>query len=625
MSLYKYVVFMGIAGTFLLAGCDRGGKKEESKKVAPPPPQAERKQTQPKTVKSDSEKTPVAKAPIEPARPPDPIVARPLPPVEPEHKAAAPAPEDKAHAPSGTLTEKMNETGDYIQHKFEEFTESAAKLGHNVGRQALEVVSPSDESQKRREAIARHAQDTEKSRAVSPDELVGKLDATVPASRMRILAALRPTDETTSLLASLATAPGTDQVAATTGRIVDEIFNEPGMARAKIMKVQLGVRRLAEANLYDENLATRVAYLQATLDERIRDDEHAEVTRDALMIAGTSVALGSIAGFHGFDRAREAVGQMSLSKAIEKGKSGLRSSWDAVSGGTRSAVRSVGRLAHSGPVGFLRRVRLSSQETANRHLLAIGVPEDQVQGLVLKRIGRSEFPIQDFKATNIPGFRFSIVDRIGVTPLNDRRAVIISLVRSERGSGKPVYLVTREMTEDEANALARQIEFRSPEQGGQEFVAVVDAETGEAVGTRMTAHEFREPAEDAQIVAPSPNDGGSAASGARARLSGALQQVTGSARNAASAAVSGTRNVMGAANERMHRAVSRIRPTLQRFDTPWAATVAAGTAIPLYGFYFQGFDEGKRVGQGNQALYLESLVPRERLGQISINLADVQP
>lgn len=654
MDLRKCFINVAVLTAVGLTGCQK--KHDDTKSPPAPGPQTQTnqpsdttketpksEQTAPDQKQADNNKS-VEKAPNGQVEVPPPPFVLPTPPeLNPDQK------QDQLHAQDQrqdipteqqqasrqqadhetTWSDRVGSAKDYVKSQAQRLKDGTVD---GLDRTSA-MLRPSEDSKKRQEALDSNHSQAEEARQADPAKMLAMVSQTAPASESAVQDALQPNDETSSLLAALAVAPDMVQVNTTANRLVDEIFSEPELARAKVMKLQLGLRRLAESDHYDNSLATRVAFLQATLDQRIKNDEAGDVLKDGLFIAGTSLALGTVAGFHGFDGLRNGVRRFSPSEAWGASKSKIRSAWDSTKGVFR---RGEGRGGVGRFSSYIRSVRLSSAETGARHLKALGLSDEAVSELGLIQISRREFPMQQFQTTNIPGFRYSVVNALLRDPESmGSQRVVFSLVRSDRGSLRPVYLSTQSMTEPEAQALVSQVRFRTAEEGGKDFMGVIDGDTGQVVGTRMTAEEVSaaddiasaKSVSEAQAdgdIAPNPELVPEAEQSLKNRATAAVQSAGSRAKDAAQAAGAKGKaiahNVVNGTREAVNGTVSTVRPVLKRFDAPWAATVAAGTAIPLYGFYYQGYDGGKRYGEGYQSLYLESLIPSDSLEKLMVQV-----
>jgi hypothetical protein len=670
---------VAIIAALALGGCGKG-KSDDSNKKAPeqtqPAPAPSQNQTQPQSQENVPEND------IPPIAPPP--IAIPTPPAQTQQ----PPPEESlswSQRLGYGIGNTAAATRDYLATKAQQLSDSATAL-----------LSPDEDTQRRRDAMDASQSQSEESRNYDLDKLAREVAVTNPAPVQAIQAALHPNDQITSHLAALLTEPDPARMNVITSQLVDEVFNEPDLARAKVMKVQLGLREIAQNGMYDDNMARRVAFLQANLDRRVKQDASAELLRDGLFIAGTSMALGAVAGFRGFEGLREGVHDMHPSRALSYSRQKLASAWSKTKSGARAIFRRGGTEAVSpggltGVSGALRRIRLGTDEIAMRNLEALGVPETQISAIDLVKIRRKDLPYQEFRPTNLKGFRYSVLDSWDGADLGDQRVIAFSLRRWEHGNLRPTYVASRKMSVEEANALESQIRYVSPQNGGKEFMDVVDAETGKVTPTRLTEEEVAQ-AEGTAAAGPKSKSGRSTRSRksvAEAQADGDLppstaaqtdqtaaaageqptaaetQQPTGEpqvepgtdvAENAAQAQEEGqnvtkrtvaavsavkdrvtdaasevaqrTRQTAAQVAERSRGAVAsaygKVRPALKSFDTRWAATVAAGTAIPMLGFYYEGYDEGKGFGEGYETLYLESLIPQDRLNQITVDLSPDQ-
>jgi hypothetical protein len=474
------------------------------------------------------------------------------------------------------------------------------------------VLHTTEDTEARKNALNETRDETKDVREQDLPSLKRQVLETRPDDPMDVSLAIKPLDETTTLLAALIFERDPAQIEPLTYKLIDEIFNEPEMARAKIMEVQLGIRHLANSHLYSPDAAKRVAFLQANLDRRIKTDQNSEVLRDGLLIAGTSIAIGTVAGFHGFDKLRDAVHEYPRAGTMAKtGVSRIRNAMERAGRDIRSIY---GRAATE--LASLKN-GLPSEEVAARNLKALGLNEDTIQNLDLIPLSKYDLHFQVFEPTNLPGFRYAVSDMMDATRLDTERVIVFTFPKTA-GIISKSPVVTRRMSMAEAERIKESIRYRSPEEGGQQFATIVDTETGATIPTRIPSSEIEQEfdsqlAQNAVHVSPTraevdkfsptasdsevvqPREGESASPLAKAK--DAISEVAQSSRRVYD---------------------DSVAPALRRFDTSWALTAGVGSALPLYGLYYSAYDKGHDQGQDYQTVYLESLVPAERLNQISL-------
>ncbi len=554
---------------------------------------------------------------------------------------------DNPHSvPWGSLIEnKLADAKDYVSN-------GASSTKDYLGDKASAIgaaLRPPLDSVNRRDSMDESREASQNLREKNLEALRQVVLVTGPEPRSDVFSAVRPADETTTLLAALVSEGNPARIEPLTFKLIDEIFNEPEMARAKIMEVQLGIRHLSERNLYDKDTTRRVAYLQANLDQRIKDDQNADVLRDGLLIAGGSVAIGTVAGFHGLDRMRDVVHEYPrIGTMFKGGTSRAREAIMSASNGVRSLAART-----SSAISSIKSIkRLPAEQVAERNLKALGVSDEGIRALDLVPVTKLETEFQMFNPTNLPGFRYAVSDTFDGVRLDTERVILFSLPRTLGVLGRrPVS--SKKMTVHEAEDFIKSIEYKAPELGGREFAKIVDTDSGAVISTRIPSenieaefdtqlaesathisptraeaeaegivpmnsgeeiHPSQSTLDETQVAAADEGPGnklGQKISLARDKVSEASHNFAQMAKESVRDAASGSRRVYGGA-------VDAVKPALRSFDKSWALTAGAGSAIPLYGLYYSAYGRGHEHGQDYQTVYLESLVPDERLSQISL-------
>jgi hypothetical protein len=511
------------------------------------------------------------------------------------------------------------------------FTEARNYVG--VKAAALgEALHTTEDTQARRDALNETRNETKDAREQDLASLKEQVLKTSQEDPVEVSLAIKPLDETTTLLAALIFERDPAQIEPLTYKLIDEIFNEPEMARAKIMEVQLGIRHLAKNKLYSPDAAKRVAFLQANLDRRIKTDQNSEVLRDGLLIAGTSIAIGTVAGFHGFDKLRDAVHEYPRAGTMAKtGVSRIRNAMERAGQDIRSIyTRAAGELQSL-------KKGLPSEQVAARNLKALGLNEDTIQNLDLIPVSKYDVHFQVFEPTNLSGFRYAVTDMMDATRLDTERVIVFTFPKTAGIISKPP-VVTRRLSMEEAERIKESIRYRSPEEGGKQFATIVDTETGATVPTRIPSSEIEQefdsqlaqnavhisptraevekfsPTSESEVVQPredeaaSPHGIGQTLSKAKDTISDVAHSVAENTKSATHEVAQSSRRVYD----------DSVAPALRRFDTSWALAAGVGSALPLYGLYYSAYDKGHDQGQDYETVYLESLVPAERLNQITL-------
>jgi hypothetical protein len=282
--------------------------------------------------------------------------------------------------------------------------------------------------------------------------------------------------------------------------------------------------------------------------------------------------------------------------------------------------------------------RLPSEEVAARNLKALGLSEDTIQNLDLIPLSKYDVHFQVFEPTNLPGFRYAVSDMMDATRLDTERVIVFTFPKTAGIISKPP-VVTRRLSMEEAERIKESIRYRSPEEGGQQFATIVDTETGATIPTRIPSSEieqefdsqlaqnavhvsptraevdkFSPTASDSEVVQPregesaSPHGIGETLAKAKDAISDVAHSVAENTKSATHEVAQSSRRVYD----------DSVAPALRRFDTSWALTAGIGSALPLYGLYYSAYDKGHDQGQDYQTVYLESLIPAERLNQISL-------
>jgi hypothetical protein len=575
-------------------------------------------------------------------------------------------PRSNAESPEPkTLSKEISEAfrkSEKIVKEFEDRTEGYANGLIDSAGGLVGLMGADPQSHNRRDALDQsHDDEGHRERTLYTVKQAAEASAPIAADNIRSL--LNSKDEATVLLTALVTEPDTENMTGTASQLVDELFNEPELARSKIMKLQIDLRRLADSNLYDDNAAARVAYVQALLDQRVKNDEAADFLRDNLVIAGSAVALGAISGFHGIERTRNIVGNWHPWARTRSAVSGAVNS-------SKDAIGSVGARIGAGVQKVINMRLLDPPNKVQRNLIALGLPEEQIISFKLTEVAHTDFPYQEFRPTNLPGFRYAVVNTFNDVDLGGDRRLIFTFDRF----GREVFVSSRRVYASEADAVAEGLSLRSAEEGGPTFMSVMDTATGEVTATRLTAEEVQaavEPVSTADVAkepkavrsrlsaaearasgetpVPSPISGTGAASingsksvegekGFARRASEAIGAGAGKVKTVSRAAydktvqaskaiaqgaVNSTKAVaqftVNTARGAVQGTANGVRTELRNFDLPWATAVTAGTAAPLYLFYNQGYGRGKRYGEGFETLYLESLIPREQLKQVTVD------
>jgi hypothetical protein len=698
-----------------------------------PTPQAKQEQPAPAPSRPAEARTPPPQAP--PAsvqRAPDQTQVN-----NPAAVAVAPTPAADSSEPK--------KLGERVAQGLVDAKAKAGDLAKTAGDAANSLVNTPPDQAQREDALAKIAADNRATHKGDVAAQEADVQTSAPLGAKGLEKVLQFNDDVTGLLATYLTETDPDRLSGDGQMLADEIFSEPDQVRGKVMETQLNLRRLSQNNLYARSQQQRVSYLQAMIDERLNHDEFSHKVREGFAIAASSLALGTVAGFHGFDKVRDGVdGFEGIGPNLRKIKDGVSDGVGSVYGGTKRRVSAV-----FGGDGWIRnRIfgrRISFSEVGGRNLKALGLDDDAVKDLELGQVPRSYFSYLSFEDTNLPGFKYAVFDHWGQTALaNDQRVVVFTLLRSPESYLRPIYIGTRPLARQDAENLVNRLKFKSPAEGGKDFAQVVEAD-GQVSPTRMETSaldealstpattgvgtsverqqveadladtaasprfvEIQRPSPDGGEVMPtepvqeapttvmtsaaeqhsilegeittdSPNnpvsrversplsvaeaqaDGhdlgleviqpntvntpsrltmasraaasaaghvkdslssaaGRTVDGVSSAVGGAVSGVAAVSRGAATGIKDGTVAAVKAVRAGTGKVIGSIRPVWNNFDGKWAAVTTAGVAVPAYALYFRGYEKGKVYGAGQNTLYLESLIPKEQLANVAMDV-----
>ncbi|MBX3022124.1 MAG: hypothetical protein KF799_10660 [Bdellovibrionales bacterium] len=649
MTRFRSMTLALVASAVLISACERKSNTPPEQNRQPTPevtktePARPQTQTPPPTRTSDgstpqqnqersaSQNSPPPYASL----PPPTSTSRPSDDNAPFYERGYNTVKDQVGKAATYVEDQLTSVGKGIQDTTRELTESTQTLinptpANELGKDSIDVIHQQALQQRDREV----------------EQLKIAMAQSQPARADVVKEVINPNDEMSELLTAVISERDPERADAYSALLIDEIFNEPDQARAKVMKLQLGLRRLSENNLYDKDVAARTAYLQAQLDDRIRVDGSGELLRDGLWVAGTSLALGAFAGFHGFEGARHFVHEFSprrtLTTAAEKVSSSYKTARNKVSSlFPYKASSEAGPTARYGLRRSISNLPLGSQEIVRRDITALGVDANIARGLGLDRAQHASAGFQQFEPTNMPGLKYAVVDQWEDMALNGNRRIVFSMSRWDTLSPRPVIVASRELPAAEADDIVRQIRFQHPDEGGKDFLMVADS-TGAITPTRLTVEEAEQ--SGVPIAKAKTTRSRSKKSVAEAKYDGdiplttpvgatpAVQTTEASADEVVSIAAAqptfGQRARAGVAEAAQktrnvaNQAVSSLKPKLKNFDLPWATAVTVGSAVPLYAFMMEGYNEGRRYGEGHEALYLESLIPKDQVNRLTVELTN---
>lgn len=494
-----------------LSACNRNSDSPPQQRVAPQQPESQTESQNPSEPSGDQKESAEAKPPVVvPAPAEEQTENRPATPAPEQETANAPAPVDHSNEPfmkrqvdnmkdaASRIAEKAGELAGnvvgYVGDKAHDITESVVDTTGSLSESTRTLVAPNPSDELRKGSIDEIHKQSLETRDRAAEDTKAAMAGSQPAHPDRVQAAIQPNDEMTELLAAVVSENDPERAQSYSSLLIDELFNEPEMARAKVMKLQLSLHRLAEAGLYNKDMANRVAYVQSQLDDRIRLDGSANLLRGGLIVAGTSLAFGAVAGFHGFDGARRFVTEFSPKRTMASAADRVGNAYRA----TRSkavAIFTRGKALESevemGIRKGLEHIRLTSDEVIRRDIVALGVPAETAAELGLSKATRAQFGgYKDFNTTNMPGLRYSVVDSWDNVSLGDKRRVLFSVSRRDQLNPRAVNMVSREMSSAEADDVVKAIQFKAPENGGKDFVLIVD-EGGRITPTRVTTEEVQ--------------------------------------------------------------------------------------------------------------------------------------
>lgn len=487
-----------------------------------------------------------------------------------------------------------------LETKVSEFSEDILAGTHSA-------FSPNTKERLTHHSLEKIDQQDDEVRDGSPEEAKKGFSTSdfIPEEKLR--AVIQNEDEISGFLVSLLAEADIDRANVYAHFIIEEIFNEPELVRAKVVMLQLALRRLAEANLYNRDASKRMAYVQALLDEQLRADEYSELLKGGLMIVGTSAVLGGVAGLSGVEGLRRVIKRFSAGEtAAESSARGAKAASLLSKGGRAlSSVKATAIFKWRHPI-------LPIPEVVQRDLRSLGLSIEQAAQLGLQRVGRKEVGYQVYRETNMPGLKFAVLNQWEGKQLNDSYRVVFVTSRWYTLHSRPEIVVTRPLSYQETLDLSQRVRNHPNEKG---FFAVWDPLTGDTVPSRIEVPEgngkFRTLFNDNELK------GGAAASAGSSRLGSAMAATSSRIQSFKEGAADGLKSTVNGLVEGSRGMASRASEAagavIHDFDAPWALMTSGASAAALSGFWIAGYDSGKRHGRGQEVLFLESLIPAEQI------------
>lgn len=176
-----------------------------------------------------------------------------------------------------------------------------------------------------------------------------------------------------------ATPANLDSIEKGAGQVVDEVFNEDDLIRAKIWEMQNLIKDRYQNNKYSPSDAQKVRILEAGLAQAAEDRDKYQVGKDATIILGSALALAVLRGYSVdqalMDRSAEALN--ATGNGLSRVGSGLRKLFSL------KTYREAGQGVEN---WFARNFhKLTPEERLARNLSALGLPEADVT-LIQRRI-----------------------------------------------------------------------------------------------------------------------------------------------------------------------------------------------------------------------------------------------
>jgi len=337
---------------------------------------------------------------------------------------------------------------------------------------------------------------------------------------------LTPNDDTMILFTRMLVSLHAEDIESARDRLVDEIFSDEGQAPLKILELQSAVARLVNGGFYTPESKARVAYLRSDLEERAKNDQYADtLKKGAIFVATSFLVLGPVAASGLYRQVPE------LGTALRRSVDSTKAMWrDNVTGKLGSKLQELRsgvtdparrRAFYERTVNRGKQIKDSVAETATRafrptetlvrdNLEDLGVGIMQPEAInELVAVDSSEVP-QELVFTPTPkaSLEFAVVDRWAGEDLGINRRLVFRQQRLVRGVPLQTTFVSNPIAEDVASSIGEKISLRAPvtpisgpvpltapetvaaAAADQEFVHVVNAESGAVSATRMRWSQF---------------------------------------------------------------------------------------------------------------------------------------
>ena len=553
-------------------------------------------------------------------------------------------------------------------------------VGAATGYYASEIYHswrPTQETTGRRDALdSMHEQKTQ-TRAAAPSDLAALKSkiAQLSPNSSRVKSIINADSDTKRLLTSVLTEENPENVVGASERLVDEVFKVADDANGKVQQIQLGLRSLAMAGSYDAASSARVSYLQTELDKRIAsDDLQATLKRGSFIILASAVG-GAFGGYNGVDRTANYLHTIPFRRGLAAAEDGVEQAknprfWNRMfsrvsnkaTEGTDAAadagntVKSRTRRAISAANIAIRKpfVRSNPKELALADIRDVLTDasldaEATIKKLGLTRTYAKSLPDLEtlkenerFVATAKPGLQVMSTQRLKSDVVKgkakakltaDEYRVVFMIDRpNEKGQH---YYQSLPLLNQDADDLVKALNNRAPareltvvdvsgptpirasQADAEEFAKAV---VGDAGSPAVVANGTVEIPGAARAL---PGTGETAGRVAEEKIASGedLTKLVDDTKAGIEKAQKKVLNKGAAAieksNEYFDRSVAAIKGD-QPFDVAKAAVVAPLVGVPAYLFSRSAYFQGRRVGEGYDALYLEDLIPNDRLQKVVV-------
>ena len=281
-----------------------------------------------------------------------------------------------------------------------------------------------------------------------------------------------PDDDLAKEVLEFITTPEENRLDALADQIVDEVYNEAQIARAKIVEIRLLLKNHREEFGPSTEIKRRVAYLEKRLLAEVRSDRRARLVRQALFISASALGGTTVAGAIGIQELQDVIEEaVEVDETLNMHQRRLDQAY--------FMSRSMPTIADRSP-----RDNLASTKIVRRDLEALGIGKSVTQGLGLTSMTPREVGFVHFEKTNLPGLSYAVFVK------GPSRHLLFGLTPSLYGS-LHAWVTTRALSEEELARLTRELAFRDVSVGGKDFAVLIDSDTREAFPTRLTMEQIR--------------------------------------------------------------------------------------------------------------------------------------